>query len=120
MNYGPQWTTTSSRGKITVSQLQNWAPTLREGLESPTSWGYGRRRLTVKDKDGLCPMTFSALGYRDKNGKWSIGLRMNVDQISPIKFKEWNDGDYILPILTELMSLHLQEHGCIGNYGEVV
>ncbi len=120
MNCGPKWTTTSACGQISVNQLQNWAPMLREGLDAPDSWGYGTRRLTVKDKDGHCPMAFSAMGYRDQKGKWFIGLRMNVDQVSPIKFKEWNDGDNILPILTELMTLHLEEYGCSGNYGVVV
>ncbi len=120
METPPNWTTNANSGTISVRQLQGWAPMLREGLETPGTWGYGIRRLTVKEKNGQCPMTFSAMGFRDKLGKWSIGLRMNVDQVSPIKFRDWNDGDNIIDILTGLMSEHLREKGYTGNYGTLI
>ena len=87
MNQGPNWVIYANTGKIGIDKLQNFAQILREGLDRTERWGYGIRRISVKDKDGLCPLTFSAMGYRDQKGIWSIGLRMNVDLVSPIKFQ---------------------------------
>lgn len=120
MNTGPNWTADTNGGAIGVAQLQNFGPMLREGLDKHEKWGYGIRRITVKDKDNLCPMTFSAMSYKDQSGNWSIGLRMNVDQVSPIKFQPWKDGDNIVTILTNLMSAHLYDKGYTGDYGRIV
>ena len=120
MSIKSQWKTSSSSGKITVSQLMNWAPRLRIGLENKDSWGFGIQRLSVKESTGMWPMTFSAMGYKDEEGHWFIGLRMNVDQVSPIKFKRWNESDNVINILTNLMAEHMNEHGCKGDYGVVV
>ena len=120
MSISAQWKSPSYSGKIAVSQLQDWGPALRVGLENKETWGFGTRRLLVKESTGIWPMTFSAMGYKDEEGHWFIGLRMNVDQVSPIKFKRWNDSDNVINILTNLMAEHMNEHGCEGDYGEVV
>ena len=120
MNKGPNWITDTSMGKIGMGQLQGFGPMLREGLEKEGAWGYGIRRITVKSKDDICPITFSAMSYKAREGDWSIGLRMNINKISPIKFEQWRDGDNIVIILTNLMWQHLSEQGYTGNYGELV
>ncbi len=120
MNTSTMWKTTSSAGNLGINQLQGWAPMLREGLHEKGSWGYGIKRLTVKESTGSWPMTFSAMAYKNEQGKWFLGLRMNIDQVSPIKFRDWNDGDNIVLLLADLMSEHMREHGCVGDFGQVV
>jgi len=120
MTTSNQWKTTSSVGKLNLSQLQEWAPMLRYGLEDQGSWGYGVKRLMVKESSGTWPMVFSAMGYKNQEGVWYLALRMNVDQASPIKFKIWRRGDNIVNILTNMMSEHMQEFGCKGNFGSLV
>ena len=58
-------------------------------------WGFGRKRIRVTSPDKLkCPYSFTGLGYKNKDGQLFLGLRMNVDQHSPLKLKEWtNDLD---------------------------
>ena len=116
----PTWITNTSEGPIGANYLQQYGPMLREGVEGDKIWGYGRRRITVTDNSGTCPMTFSAMGFKNQNGTWSIGLRMNVDQASPIKFQNWENDNQILSILTTLMMQHMQDLGYTNNYGIVI
>ena len=60
-----------------------------EGLEDPDRWGYGFRRLGVKSTEE----------------KLFFGMRMNVDQNSPVKFIEYNEEKNPVKILSDLMNL---------------
>jgi hypothetical protein len=56
-------------------------------------WGFGRNRIKVTSPTNYaqCPYSFIGLGYKNKEGKLFIGLRMNVDQYIPLKLREWTD-----------------------------
>ena len=78
---------------------------MKEGLVKENTWGFGSLRLKVLPRppdQKLCPFSFTAFGYKNKNGKMFLGLRMNVDQISPHRLIEWND-EPVLDTLGELM-----------------
>lgn len=77
----------------------NYSSFLQEGLEDKKSWGYGFRRLNVKASDAdkmICPYVFTGFGYKEQNGNLFLGLRMNVDQISPVKFVKWNGDNNVM------------------------
>ena len=120
MNAGPKWFTYTSQGQIRLPQLQGFGPMLREGLDKEGVWGYGIRRIIVKGQDDICPFTFSAMGYKAREGDWSIGLRAHTGRSSSIKFQQWKDGDNIVLILTSLMSQYMSEKGYTGHYGQLV
>ena len=79
-----------------------------EGLEDPNIWGYGFRRLGVKsteDTKSICPYNFTSFGYKSQEKKLFFGMRMNVDQNSPVKFIEYNEEKNPVKILSDLMNL---------------
>ena len=58
---------------------------LTEGV-AENEWGYASRRLTITSKlKYKIPYTFTSCGFKDKDNKWNLCLRMNVDQVSPQK-----------------------------------
>jgi len=84
---------TNSRNQNTASNSQ-LMKTLMEGL-GENQWGYGFRRISVTVNPDAefhhqVPYTFTSLGYKDEEGKWFVGLRMNVDQVSPLKLRPMN------------------------------
>lgn len=56
-----------------------------EGV-AENEWGYGIKRVSVTSKlKHKIPYTFTSCGFKDKDNKWYLCLRMNVDQVSPQK-----------------------------------
>lgn len=83
-----------------------------EGLENEKAWGYGFRRLTVQaspEEQIRCPYSFTGFGYKEQNGKLFLGLRMNVDQISPVRYLEWDGSNNVLEKFAEMMGHLLAE-----------
>ena len=82
--------TNYNMSKATQQNPKTLCKTFMEGI-GPTEWGYGLRRITVvvNKKDVAfyqkIPYTFTSMGFKAQNGKWYLGLRMNIDQFSPIK-----------------------------------
>ena len=96
---------------------QQIAKLLTEGLENKDSWGYGFRRITVKPINlPDFQYTFTALGYKDQDGEMYLGMRMNVDQYSPLELHKWDlDTDIrsVWPdMLGNLYRKHMQSKIC--------
>lgn len=94
----------------TIASEINYDKFMFEGLEDDRCWGYGFRRLTVKsteDTKNICPYTFTSFGYKTQDKKLLLGMRMNVDQHSPVKFIDWdktkNPTDLLSILMRELM-----------------
>ena len=103
---------TRSKMQHTNSQLKK---TLMEGL-SDDQWGYGIRRISVSvDKNvdrafhHQIPYTFTSLGYKDEDGEWFVGLRMNVDQVSPLKLRPMNENTNLTDAWAEMMKEFVNE-----------
>ena len=91
-------------------QLQD---TLFQGL-SPGKWGYGFKRISV----GLPPeikklqkmqYTFTSVGFKSEKGEYFIGLRMNVDQRSPIKFRKCVESTNVIQSWVEMLQEYIQD-----------
>ena len=57
----------------------------------PGSWGYGFKRVAVEIPESIRqgnPFTFTSVGFKNETNDYFIGLRMHVDQNSPIKFRK--------------------------------
>ena len=89
----------------------DYSKMMKEGLDD-INWGFGHRRLGVSSsgssQNGF-PYCFTAFGYKKKTGKMFLGLRMNVDQISPHKLIEWDD-EPVLEKLGVLMHEFISEY----------
>lgn len=84
----------------------NYSKFMMEGIEEKSSWGYGFRRLNVKaatEDKMMCPYTFTGFGYKEQDGRLYLGLRMNVDQVSPAKFTEWDGNNNVMEKFAILM-----------------
>ena len=95
----------------TIASEINYDKFMFEGLEDDRSWGYGFRRLTVKsteDTKNICPYTFISFGYKTQDKKLLLGMRMNVDQHSPVKFIDWDKTKKP----TDLLSILMRELMC--------
>ena len=55
------------------------------------------------------PYTFTSLGYKDQNGKWYVGLRMNIDQVSPLKLRPMNADTNLTDAWAEMMREFVKE-----------
>ena len=104
---------TKSKTQAANSQLKK---TLMEGLDDD-QWGYGIRRISVTidptvDIGGYhaIPYTFTSLGYKDARGKWFVGLRMNVDQHSPLKMRPMNANTDLTSAWAEMMKEFVKEY----------
>ncbi len=102
-----------SKTQSANSQLKK---TLMEGLDDD-QWGYGIRRISVTidptvDIGGYhaIPYTFTSLGYKDANGKWFVGLRMNVDQHSPLKMRPMDGNTELTSAWGEMMKEFVMEY----------
>ena len=88
---------------------------LKEGVDD-NQWGYGIKRISVtvnKDVDvgfhHKIPYTFTSLGYKAADGKWYVGLRMNVDQNSPLKLRPMNANTELSAVWVEMMHEFMKE-----------
>ena len=106
---------TKAKMQHTNSQLKK---TLMEGLDD-NQWGYGIRRISVtvdKNVDRAfhhqIPYTCTSLGYKDEDGKWFVGLRMNVDQVSPLKLRSMNANTNLTDAWAEMMQEFVTEYAC--------
>ena len=57
----------------------------------PGNWGYGFKRVAVEIPESIRkgnPFTFTSVGFKNETNDYFIGLRMHVDQNSPIKFRK--------------------------------
>ena len=99
--------------EMTNQQIANL---LTEGLEKKDSWGYGFRRISVKPSNlPDFQYTFTALGYKDKDGQMYLGMRINVDQYSPLELHKWDHNTDIRSVwpdmLGNLYRKHMQNKG---------
>lgn len=88
-------------------QVSNYAKFMMEGLENPSIWGYGFRRIKVKiseDNKTRCPYSFTSFAYKEQSGNTFLGMRMNVGQNSPVRFIKWNGHVDIMESLGKLMN----------------
>mgnify|MGYP001380875632 CR=1 FL=1 len=88
-------------------QVSNYAEFMMEGLENPSIWGYGFRRLKVKiseDNKTHCPYSFTGFSYKEQSGGIFLGMRMNIDQNSPVRFIKWDGHSDIMESLGKLMN----------------
>ncbi len=103
---------TRSKMQNTNSQLKK---ILMEGL-SDNQWGYGIRRISVSVDKNIdrafhhqIPYTFTSLGYKDEDGKWFVGLRMNVDQVSPLELRPMNENTNLTDAWADMMQEFVKE-----------
>ena len=83
---------------------QQIANLLTEGLENKDSWGYGFRRISVKPSNlPDFPYTFTALGYKDQDGQMYLGMRINIDQYSPLELHKWDHDMDIRSAWTDML-----------------
>ena len=106
---------TNSRKQNTTSNSNSQLmKTLMEGL-GENQWGYGFRRISVTVNPDVgfhhqIPYTFTSLGYKDEQGKWFVGLRMNVDQVSPLKLRPMNMNTELKTAWADMMSEFVREY----------
>ena len=86
--------------------------TLFEGL-APGRWGYGIKRISVEIPKAIkstMPYTFTSVGYKSEKGEYFIGLRMNVDQQSPIKFRKCIESTNVIQSWVEMLQEFIREY----------
>ena len=115
MKQNPNYEDMANKSK-TQSANSQLKKTLMEGLDDD-QWGYGIRRISVTidptvDIGGYhaIPYTFTSLGYKDANGKWFVGLRMNVDQHSPLKMRPMDGNTELTIAWAEMMKEFVMEY----------
>ena len=90
---------------------QQIAKLLTEGLENKDSWGYGFRRISVKPINlPDFKYTFTALGYKDQDGQMYLGMRMNVDQYSPLELHKWDLDTDIRSVWPDMLGNLYRKH----------
>ena len=73
-------------------------------------WGYGMKRMYVSPPRNIaCPYGFQGFGYKRRDGRLFIGLRMLVDQNSPVKFRLWSKTVPIMDLWGEIMVEFIRE-----------
>ena len=94
--------------KQNLTNLQ-YMSILKDGL-SKDQWGYGIKRITIGIDPNIdmgahykIPYTFTSFGYKNENGKWFVGLRMNVDQCSPVKMRPMDAKTRFTVVWAEMM-----------------
>ena len=87
------------------------AKLLTEGLENKDSWGYGFRRISVKPINlPDFKYTFTALGYKDQDGQMYLGMRINVDQHSPLELHKWDRDTDIRSVWPDMLGNLYRKH----------
>ena len=106
---------TNSRKQNATSNAQ-LVKTLMEGLDE-NQWGYGLRRISVTVNPDVdigfhhqVPYTFTSLGYKNEKGNWYVGLRMNIDQVSPLKMRPMNANTDLTSAWAEMMKEFVKEY----------
>lgn len=90
--------------------LSDYSKFMTEGLRNSNIWGYGFNRLNVTAMEtSRCPYGFTSFGYKQQTGELFLGMRMNIDQFSPVKFIEWDGRSDIMDLLSKLMNNLLNE-----------
>ena len=109
MNIYPEseWEITASTGTITRENIRYEGYKLREGI-TKNVWGYGIKRLIIKDIKALCPMIFNVMSYKDTQNNWYIGIREQSGNISPIKYHTWDINECLINTITTLMTEHMK------------
>ncbi len=90
-------------------ELQN---TLFQGLQ-PGHWGYGFKRIAVKlphEMKENMPYAFTSVGFKSEKGEYFIGLRMNVDQGSPIKFRKCIDSTDVIQAWVDMLQEYIRDY----------
>jgi len=90
-------------------QLQD---TLFQGLQ-PGQWGYGFKRIAVKlphEMKENMPYTFTSLGFKSEKGDYFIGLRMNVDQGSPITFRYCSESTDVIQAWVDMLQEYIRDY----------
>ena len=87
---------------------------LFQGL-SPGKWGYGFKRISVELPQEIKKMqkmqyTFTSVGFKSEKGEYFIGLRMNVDQRSPIKFRKCVESTNVIQSWVEMLQEYIQDY----------
>ena len=79
----------------------------------PGSWGYGFKRVAVEIPDSIRngnPFTFTSVGFKNEAEDYFIGLRMHVDQNSPIKFRKCLDNTSVTEAWVSMLYEFFKEH----------
>ena len=87
---------------------------LRVGVDK-NDWGYSTKSIAVSlnKSDPMCnkiPYTFTTYGFKNQKNQWYVILKMNVDQISPIKKQPFNETTDIHSLLNEMMHEFIHEY----------
>ena len=94
---------------INNKELQD---TLFQGLPA-NNWGYGLKRITVELPQavrGSLPYTFTSVGFKSEKGEYFIGLRMNVDQASPIKFRKCIESTDVIQSWADMLQEYIRDY----------
>ena len=68
-------------------------------------WGYSSKRIGIKIKGSITDkLSFSGLGFKNKNGVLHVGVRMWLDQGDYIKFIPYNNNFDINQHFMELIT----------------
>ena len=82
------------------------------GLDSGR-WGYGFKRVAVEIPDSIRkdnPFTFTSVGFKNEKNNYFIGLRMHVDQNSPIKFRKCLGNTNVIDAWVSMLYEFLKEN----------
>jgi len=86
--------------------------TLFQGF-SPGNWGYGFKRISVELPQAMrnsIPYSFTSVGFKSEKGEYYIGLRMNVDQGSPIKFRKCIESTNVIESWVEMLQEYIRDY----------
>ncbi len=88
-----------------------------------TKWGYGMKRIWVEIPESMknaIPFTFTSMGFKSEQGEYFVGLRMNVDQRSPIKFRKYTQHSNIVRSWCEMLKEFFKEYNIHRTTEEMI
>ena len=56
------------------------------------------------------PYSFTSVGFKSEKGEYYIGLRMNVDQGSPIKFRKCIESTNVIESWVEMLQEYIRDY----------
>tara|TARA_Y100000816_G_C25809227_1_gene423649 strand:- start:273 stop:569 length:297 start_codon:yes stop_codon:yes gene_type:complete len=82
-----------------------------DDIQGKNNWGYSKKRITIKIKGTLTDkLVFTGFGYKSRDNKYSIGVRMWIDQGDIAKFIPYNKNKTINSHFIELIQLFTTEY----------
>jgi hypothetical protein len=103
------WFAITNQGFIRREELEGRRDALREGLLNENVYGFGKGRITIKNKNPTDHNdTFNVSAYKTQRGEWFLGVR-RMGQRGSIRFAEWNIGTCIMDTVACEIQSHLYE-----------